>query len=609
MATTPNALFTGSLIGDVLIQARETVPDMPPFLPAPIASFAVTTPGTGTLSAGTYFLIVTQWNQWGETLGSTESSVQTVASTNGIQVTSALQVGATKIRAYLTQVNGAAGTESQYVESTTSPFTILANPVNAGSPPVRGTAWLPDSDGGFISVGAIYRWLNAGLEMIARGTGGFQDYSAIGSTINQPLYEIPANWNAINNIWYDGYWMTGGDPGYFWRRNSITSQVLSKAHVSHQGSRTVLEVYPQPARTSVTTTLSSQMSATDTTAALTNSGFTLPFGFVSVGSEIMAYATISGSNLTGLIRGLGGTGAIAHTTSEAVIECNIAWMGKRQSSQAYAPGQSTTLLPIPNGWDQLLVQYLAGRAKIVEHDFQSMQAFNAEMEKAIKGWAQTTQGVVRRRQVGGSGGPAVYFPDQAGGLILPAITPVATMLYSVIENVSRCHYNGGHGGLLAWLTLSTFCATLVPTLSGMWEKLKTLLREKKLTHLLRKYADRESEKSSGRPNFVRSACALFSKLLRNVKQENGKNAKSFGLRTMDSKISSTLDLTQLLGISMPAVRAREKSYGELFLNNSPTPLEDKITKRRCVDGQPISRIRNAWCYRLAEKWRPVARLS
>jgi hypothetical protein len=418
MATNPIALFAGSLIGDVLIQARETVPDLPPSLPAPIASFAVTTPGTGTLSAGTYFVEVTQWNQWGETLPSTESSQQTILATNGLQITSALQVGATKIRAYLTQVNGSSGTESQYVESTVSPFTILANPVLAGSPPVRGTAWLPDSDGGFISAGAIYRWLNAGLELIARGTGGYQDYSAIGSTINQPLYQIPGTWNSITSIWYDGYWMQGGDAGTFWRRNSITSQVLSQAHISVSYGKTILEVYPQPARTSVVTTLSAPMAATDTTAALTNAGFTLPFGFVSVGSEIMAYATISGSSLTGLIRGLGGTTAIAHTTSEAVVECNIAWMGKRQSNQVYTPGQSTTILPTTSGWDQLLVQYISGRAKIVEHDIQSMQAFTAEMEKSVKSWAQTNRGVLRRRQVGDPSGPVVYFPDIAGGILI-----------------------------------------------------------------------------------------------------------------------------------------------------------------------------------------------
>jgi hypothetical protein len=417
LATTPIALFSGSLVGDVLVQARETVPDMPQSLPAPVAVVGVVNVAS-TLPAGTYFVEVTQWNQWGETLASTESAQQTVGAGQGIQITSALQVGATKIRAYLTQTNGSSGTESQYVESTTSPFTISAPPVNAGSPPTRGTAWLPDSDGGFISAGAIYRWLNAGMELIARNTGGFQDYSAIGSTINQPLYLIPATWNSITSIWYDGYWMLGGDPGYFFRRNSITSQILSSAHISVIGNQMVLEVYPQPARTSQSTTLASPMGATDTTCTLTACSFVLPFGFVSIGSEIMAYATINGTQLTGLIRGLGGTSAIAHSPSEVAVECNIAWMGKRQSSQTYSPGQSTLVLPISSGWDQLLVQYISGRANIVEHDMQSLAQFDKDMQTQIQAWAKANKGIVRRRQVGPPNQPAVYGQTLAGGLIV-----------------------------------------------------------------------------------------------------------------------------------------------------------------------------------------------
>jgi hypothetical protein len=418
MATTPLALFSGSLIGDVIIQARETVPDMPPSLPAPVAAAVEVAAVGSTLPAGTYFVDVTQWNQWGETLPSTESAQITVGVNQGIQVTSALMVGATKIRAYLTPVNGASGTESQYVESTVSPFTISTPPVLAGAPPVRESAWLPDSGGGFASVGAVYRWLNAGLELIARNTGGFQDYSAIGSTINQPLYQIPGNWNSIDSIWYDGYWMQGGDAGTFWRRNSITSQVLSQAHISHNSGRAILELYPQPARTAQTTTLAVAMGASDTTATLTSCQFVLPFGFCSIGSEIVAYATINGNQITGLIRGLGGTSGIAHLMGETVVECNIAWLGKRQSSQKYSPGQSTTTLPITNGWDQLLVQYIAGRFKIVEHDFQALSQFNTDMTKEIKAWALTNRGVIRRRQVGGPSGPAVYYGDQAGGLIV-----------------------------------------------------------------------------------------------------------------------------------------------------------------------------------------------
>lgn len=422
MATTPLALFSGSLIGDVILQARETVPDMPQtMLPPALVSLTAVTVGGGSVQPNTYYIVLTNLNQWGESLISGEVSVVVGGGHNAITVTytgAAGNIGTYNV--YIGFTPGAQDRFFQFASQVTGTFTITMDSATAtpGAPPNRNTAWLPDTDGGFISSAAIYRWLNAGLEMIARGTGGFQDYSAVGSTINQPLYEIPATWNSITSIWYDGYWMQGGDPGYFWRRNSITSQVLSSAHVSHQSGRTILEVYPQPARTAQITTLASGMAATDTVANLTSCQFVLPFGFCSIGSEIVSYATINGNQVTGLIRGLGGTSAIAHAPAETVVECNIAWMGKRQSSQKYATGQSTVMLPVTSGWDQLLVQYMAGRAKIVEHDFQSMQAFNQDMEKAVKGWAQTTSTVVRRRQVGGPRGPIVYYGDQAGGILI-----------------------------------------------------------------------------------------------------------------------------------------------------------------------------------------------
>jgi hypothetical protein len=420
VATTPIGLFAGSLIGDVLIQARETVPDMPQTLFVPtFLTAAPATVGGASVPAGNWFLVITAVNQWGETTAtSNEIEVTVGGGQNAVNVNYIAPPGTVFINVYFGQTSG---NENLYVQipalgSGTGQITSLFG-VNA-APPVRNTAWLPDTDGGFISSGAIFRWLNAALEIIARGTGGFQDYSAVGSTINQPLYQIPGNWNAITSIWYDGYWMQGGDPGYFWRRNSITSQVLSSAHISHNSGRTILEVYPQPARTAQTTTLAGPMTIADTVANLTNCQFVLPFGFCSIGSEIVAYATINGNQLTGLIRGLGGTSILPHNASESVVECNIAWMGKRQSSQKYAPGQSGVTLPVTSGWDQLIVQYIAGRAKIVEHDMQSMSAFNQDMEKQVQGWAKVNNSVVRRRQVGGPNGPLVYYPDIAGGLIV-----------------------------------------------------------------------------------------------------------------------------------------------------------------------------------------------
>jgi len=160
------------------------------------------------------------------------------------------------------------------------------------------------------------------------------------------------------------------------------------------------------------------MSATDTVATLTStSGFVLPFGFVNFNGEICAYGAISGNQLTGLIRGLGGSPAVAHSATDPVRELNIFWNGKRQIDLNYQPGQSSSVLPIPVGWDVLLAQYMSGRAKNIEHDGQYWQQLMAAMKESVKDWANSNRPIARRRQLGASNGPGVLFPDIAGGLI------------------------------------------------------------------------------------------------------------------------------------------------------------------------------------------------
>lgn len=412
-----------SLIGDSIIAARQVVPDMPQVLPATTATVAVVGSGGSTLPAGTYAAVVTQRNQWGETIASGETTGLVVGANQGIQVTSPLQPGATTIRAYLTLPGGAAGSEQQFIESTVSPFTISTPLPSSGIPPVLSRAWLPDTDGNLISATAIYGWVNDGLRMISLETGGLLDYAGVPSVIGQPLYVLPGTWREITSLWYDGYLMLGGDRGTFFRRNTVTSAVLTRATISIANNQNVLEVFPQPARTAAATTLSAPMAAGDTVANLTSTaGFALPFGFVQVdtgtNAEIMAYAGIVASQLTGLIRGLGGSAAIAHSNGAPANEVNIAFSGKRQIAPAYVPGQAATSIPVPSGWEVLLFEYVAGRSKLVEHDEATVKAFIEEMRTSIKEWGKTNRGVVRRRQVGGDSGLLIYGETKAGGLIV-----------------------------------------------------------------------------------------------------------------------------------------------------------------------------------------------
>jgi len=408
-----------ALVGDAIINARQVVPDMPQVLPATTAVVAVVAAIGSTLPAGTYACVVTQRNQWGETIASGETTGLVVGANQGIQVTSALQPGATTIRAYLTLLGGAAGTEQQFIESTISPFTISTPLPSSGVPPVLSRAWLPDTDGNLISCTAIYGWVNDGLKIISQETGGLLDYCGVPSVLGQLLYLLPGTWKEITTVWYDGYMMLGGDRGSFFRRNTVTSAVLARATISIADNRNIIEIFPQPARTAASTTLAAPMLATDTSAVLTAAaGFALPFGFVQVDNEIMAYAGIVGNTLTGLIRGLGGSAAVAHSNAAPTSELNIAFSGKRQMAPAYVPGQSMSTLPTPSGWEELLFQYVAGRAKLVEHDAATVGAFMKSMRDEIREWGKTNRGIVRRRQVGGDAGVLTYGNTPAGGLII-----------------------------------------------------------------------------------------------------------------------------------------------------------------------------------------------
>jgi len=70
----------------------------------------------------------------------------------------------------------------------------------------------------------------------------------------------------------------------------------------------------------VNTTLSAGINATVTTIPLTSvSGFPVS-GNILIGAEDITYTAISGSNLTGCVRGVNGTTAAIHNTSDAVAQ-------------------------------------------------------------------------------------------------------------------------------------------------------------------------------------------------------------------------------------------------------------------------------------------------
>jgi hypothetical protein len=276
-----------------------------------------------------------------------------------------------------------------------------------------------------VSVGTLYRWLNQGLSRLARKAGGLQDYTGVGSVAGQPLYVVTGEWAKFTSVWYDGFTLGFGNQRNFFRRNTITSSVLAECAITVRDNRVILEVFYQPVRTSGSTTLSAPMLVTDTVAALTPPSGFQSFGppmLAQIGSEIVAFSAISGNNLIGLTRGIGGTTPQAWSAATPVTELNIWILGKRLFSAQFVPGNAANVVPVPIGWEVILPDYIINRFRRAEQQDQEGARYLKEFDDAITDFLRANRQLAGPVQAGGSFIGAATVPgmgSSGGGVVLP----------------------------------------------------------------------------------------------------------------------------------------------------------------------------------------------
>lgn len=408
-----------ALVGDIIMEMRSQGPDAPqvlqPLFNAPTL-LGATTAG-GNLIPGTYTVTVTSITAWGETTAMEALPITIAGPNNSIQVTARGHTGTVKYRAYLG--GSTLGTEDNYTEYPTSPFVIL-DVGTPGTPPVQNRAYLPDTDGGFISAFTAFRWLNEALQKAAIITGGIQDWGGAGSTANQPSYR-PATgvWRRFDAVWYDGWELEQGNKAEIFRNRPLTASISRIFAVDVNSAKQVVELYYIPSRTSATTTTSAILNSTDSVVSLTSAaGFSgPPFGLVQIGSELCFYASVAGLTLTGLTRALSGTVSPTSLAAGAPVrELNILWNGFRMPV-AYSPGQSTLVLDVPQGWETILPKYLLAKFREAEQSRQEAAALFKEFDADFISMAKSNRQLAGPRQarIFDSFGFRGVIPASAGG--------------------------------------------------------------------------------------------------------------------------------------------------------------------------------------------------
>jgi hypothetical protein len=286
---------------------------------------------------------------------------------------------------------------------------------NPGTPPVKNTAFYPDSDGNFVSAYTIYRWLNEALEMASMITEGIPDTSGVQAIAGQGQYILPGNWKKLFHIWYNGFpvaWAGSQDMFY---RNKLEG-ISFLALVQQNADKMVFELQPQCDRTGGSTVLLSPVAPTDTVINIVSGAtFYLCLGLAQIGSEIIAYSNINGTTLTGCSRGMGGTVPSSWPAGTIVNECNIRINGQRVfNSPEFFPGMSSATLSVPPGWKRPLVDYMLSKVREGEQSAADMEKKLAQFTSMIKSAVKGNELVSGPRQVGGTMNPNDAYPTSGG---------------------------------------------------------------------------------------------------------------------------------------------------------------------------------------------------
>ncbi len=405
------------LVGDVIMEVRRRIPDLPPIL-GPPTSVAAAAAGGGSLPAGTYYVVGTVLNPFGETLPTAEVSVTLTGLTgsNAIKATfTGTPLGATLLKVYVGLV---ASGEQTWFSGPVAAFgsaqtlTILSLPGTGGIPPIRPTAFLPDVDGRFLSAFGAFNLLKRACDEMVRIGGGIVDVTGIQAIAGQAMFRIGSPNKApffnFTNVWFDGYPMAIVPRRIMFLRNSV-SGFTGVVSFEHDGDSPVVQCWPQPNRTGGTTTLSSAMQATDTTANVVDTSAFLSIGLMQIDSEIIGYSQAQATSFPTLIRGLAGTVPAAHAIDATVTELNLRFSGKRLAP-TYNPGDSALPLRVPPAWEGALVLHMLSQVRSMEQDEQAsdklMQDFVAMADKITKASLGSTK--PRQIQIGGATGLEVY---------------------------------------------------------------------------------------------------------------------------------------------------------------------------------------------------------
>lgn len=256
-----------------------------------------------------------------------------------------------------------------------------------------------DDNGGAFPFATLLRWINDATRTIATITGCIWDWTALQSVSGMDVYELPQTTLSVEQVWFDRLALSRSPEAHDLGLTKVTGRTYSFGpHALHAQPR--LHVWPAPNKTGAATTLSTGISATDTTLALTDAAGFNTYGWLRIGNppgELVLYRTLTGNTVTNILRGQGGTVPALALSGVPVTDTNL-WL--KMTRLAAPLRTSADLLELPQALLPLVELYVLSKVREAEQDHQTAaqmrQEFVAHMDKLgananVKGLRQGIQ--------------------------------------------------------------------------------------------------------------------------------------------------------------------------------------------------------------------------
>ncbi len=246
----------------------------------------------------------------------------------------------------------------------------------------------PDADGGLQRASTLYRWLDAGVRVMAQALGAVvEDWTAIQQSAGQPNYVLPGGFLTV----VDGFsnqWpldtLTFVEADAIWPSTSVARSQSLWGYYHKVSDHLEFGLWPVPSLSDPATTLALAINATTTaTLQLAATASFLSYGYVLIDSEIIQYQALSTAPLgvSVITRGACGTTAAAHLVNAPVQHLGLWLKGSRTPATISA---STSVIELPPDVTPHLEKYLLSKFRASENEHEEARALMKEFMEEMK---------------------------------------------------------------------------------------------------------------------------------------------------------------------------------------------------------------------------------